>query len=361
MSKKLPNLLEKTVLAFFLCFTQIANGYEVPYGYEGQALSDENFKLSAELLYLKPGIEQSSYVISSSENVVGGEFFPNGRRHNNSANYKPGFRINALYGLCDEPNALDVRFTYFNGGHSHSITGDFLFDTIGFPGDGAQAPEDTSYAGKASIHDNFRYYAVDATFNRLGLQSCVDNLYLLIGLHYANIQHKRHFTSVGTFSSDDGAVVQAVNDPVDNALKSHSNFWGVGPQLGLDYNYDLTSPECCLGLVTLHANMRASLLCSKSNGNFHYTTLRTTGTDGPHLKNRDLWRVNPAFDSKLGGSYQFCWLGLEGAIEVGYEWIWYNDSVGSIVGYDVAFAGDSLDVFSNLSLHGPYLKISVAF
>lgn len=309
-------------------------------------------KLSAELLYFKPGIEQSSYAITSISNAVGGEFFPSGKRHHNRANYKPGFRIEGKYDLCCS-NAIDGRFTYFRAGHSDSASGDFLFDTIGYPGEGAQAPEDTRYSGTARIHDRYRYYAGDLTFNRLSLCSCVDNLYLLFGLHYANIHHKTHFTGIG--NSLDGSTLV----PVNNLLNSRSRFWGIGPQLGLEYTYHL--PQTCWGVFSLTANMRAALLCSKTNASFHYSTLRTAGTEGVNLKNDHVWRVNPAFDARIGGSYDFCFCGYEGKLELGYEWVWYHNSINSITGYDVAFPGDSLDVYSNLSLHGPYLKVGVDF
>lgn len=357
------HMFKKAALAIFLCCSQIASGSEVEnnfyrngYGQEEQCQDQScHFVLSGELLYLKPTVDQSSYVISSSQNVVAGEFFPNGKRHNIHSSYKPGFRLEGIYELCNGESALDFRFAYFKAGHSDSVTGDFLFDTIGFPGDGAQAPEDTSYAGKASIHDHYRYYAFDTTFNRLSLCSCFDNLYLLIGLHYANIEHRTHFTSVGTFISD------AATRPINNTLKSHSDFWGIGPQLGLDYNYNLTSADCCYGEFTLNASMRGALLCSNSNSSFHYNTLRTAGTEGVNLKNDNLWRVTPTFDARLGGSYRLSCFCVDTIIELGYEWIWYHNGVDSIRGIDVAFAGDSIDVFSNLSLHGPFLKISVAF
>lgn len=89
--------------------------------------------------------------------------------------------------------------------------------------------------------------------------------------------------------------------------------------------------------------------------------MRTASTKGVRLKNDSLCRVNPAFDAKLGGLHRFCFVGLETTIELGYQWIWTHNCVDSITGIDVAFAGDSVDVFSNLSLHGPFLKIQVAF
>ncbi|CCB86245.1 MULTISPECIES: Lpg1974 family pore-forming outer membrane protein [Parachlamydia] len=372
----------KVILIVFLCLFQIACGSEIDNEeLEENAFANEEtqnfelsevehlqendasteccerpyFKLSAELIYLKPSLDQASYVISSSNNIVNGEFFPHGKRHNNTSSYKPGFRIEAQYEPCQSANALDFRFTYLNSSNSDSTSGRFLFDTIGFPGDGAQAPEDINYAGKAHIRDNYRYHSLDATFNRLALDSCLDNLFLLMGLHYAHVGHTTHFKSRGVFPD------HSVTKPVNNRLKSHSDFWGIGPQFGLEYTYNLTSPSCCFGRLALNTNLRASILCSQSNASFHYKTLRTAGSKGIKLRNDDLWRVNPAFDAKIGANYTLLLCNFEATVELGYEWLWYHHSVDSITGIDVAFAGDSIDLYSNLSLHGPFLRVNIAF
>lgn len=314
------------------------------------AVPAQKADLGIELLLFKPSIDQSAFVISSSLNVVSGEFFPDGARYNNSFCYQPGFRITglaAIPGLC---NNVEARFSYLDVSHSRSITGPYLFDVIAYPGEGAQAPEDTSYNGTASIRDSFVYYGFDTTLNRYTLCSARDNLQFLIGLHGAYIQHKTRMTSVGTT----GPVGTA---PVDNLLKVYSQFWGIGPQIGIDYVYNIPC-YTCFGLVS---SVRGALLCSNTQANTHYTTLRTVGTEGVNLKNDTLWRVTPALDARIGGSYERCVCGFDTALEVGYEWIWYHNSVDAIRGIETAFPGDSIDLLSDLSLQGPYVRLSVGF
>lgn len=320
-----------------------------------QALCPLHFTLCGELLYLKPSIEQGSFVITSSENAVEDEFFPSGHRHFNDWNYKPGYRIEGFVEVCCKPNSLGLRFTYFNGGHSDAISGLFLFDTIGFPGSGAIIPEDTAYAGTAHLQDHFRYYAVDATFSRLSLESCFDNLFLIMGLHYANIRHSRNFNSAGVAPEGEGT------EPVANFLSSHSKFWGIGPELGIDYALDVSNLICCYGFFAFTLNARAAILCSNTHADYHFSSLRTAETQGVNLDNDHVWRVTPMVDVRLGGRYQLFCLCTNWCIEAGYEWIWYNDSVDHITGLDVAFAGISLDVYDNLNLQGPYLRICAAF
>jgi hypothetical protein len=314
-----------------------------------------NLLLSGELLYLKPALDQSSYAITSNNNVINGEVFPNGKRHCNNTQYKPGFRVEALYQLCDQQTAVDARFTYFNAGHSSAVSGNFLFDTVGSPGDGAQIPEDTTYSGKSQVHDSFKYYSVDATFNRQIVSSCVDSLNLLIGLESTNVQYARHFKSFGNF--DDHGNTR----PVKNSLKTHSRFWGIGPVLGLGYLYQLTNDDCCWGVLGVRGNVRGALLCGRSHSNFHFYSTRTAGTAGVNLKNNPTWKVLPTIDAKLGGTYQRCFCGFNTFIELGYEWIWIHNGINNITAYDVAYAGDSIDHYNNFGIHGPYLRINFVF
>jgi hypothetical protein len=314
----------------------------------------DDFQFKASLLYLKPSVEQSAYVISSTNNRVGDEVYPNGKRHLISTDYKPGFRVEVLHAFNERRNLLDLRFTYFKSNHSDSTSGDFLFDAIGYPGDGAQSPEDTTYAGRARLRQNFQFYSGDATISRMAFDFCPDNVSFLFGLHYAYVGFKQNFTSEGSYS-DEGATLA-----VDNHFRQKSSFWGIGPQIGIDYNY-LLNFDSCPGQLALNASARGMLLCSNTHANLHYTTQRTGSAVGVNLKNDKQWKVNPAAEAQLGLSYLLPICGIEAIFEIGYEFMWYSNCVDKITSYDVAFAGDTLDVFDNLSLHGPFASVNVAF
>lgn len=308
--------------------------------------------LQAEFLYFKPTLDDSFYAITSTPNFFAGNFFPEGKRHNNESDYKPGFRVGLMYDVnCN--NYWDLKFTYLKAGSTDRVSG-LLYDTIGWPGDGAQSPEDSPYAGFARRHDHIQYYAGDATFNRLNFNCCPDNLSFYVGLHYAYIQHKNHFRSAGVFRNN------GIISPVFNTLKSESAFWGIGPQLGADYHYTLCCSECLSGNVSLFANARAALLCSRTKCNFKYNSLRT-GPVGVDIHNNDIWRVSPMGNARVGARYNFNCFCLNGSLEAGYEFLWYSKCVDSITGYDVAFPGNSFDKFSNLNLQGPFLALNFCF
>lgn len=151
-----------------------------------------------------------------------------------------------------------------------------------------------------------------------------------------------------------------MNRIVNNHVRRDSRFWGVGPQLGLDYHYVFPIVPCLPGVFSFIANGRASLLGGNTEANFHYTTTRT-GSIGVNIKNDNLWRVTPGLDAKVGISYNFCCGDVEATIEFGYELMWYSSCIDAITGVDVAYAGDSIDVLSSVNMQGPYAAISVAF
>jgi hypothetical protein len=356
------HFIKRSVLVFLFSFTQIlalSSVYGEPVDSpdcDSCFPGSDDLELRAELIYFRPTIDQSFFVINSIENRgAENNIYPFGRRHNNTPNYEAGYRLEAIYKPCNCFSDFDLRYTSLQANHSKSVSGDFLFDTIGFPGNGAQTPEDTTYDGTAHIKDHFKYYALDLTFNRFTMNCCPENLTFLFGLHYTWIRFKGVFNGDGTFIDDEQII------RVENRLEKKSHFWGIGPELGMNYRCPLPLCLCCnLGQIYFNANGRAALLCSKTKANFFYLTSRT-GPDGVNIRNKALWRVNPTADLRLGLSYEFCYCGVEAVIEAGYEAVWYSDCVDFITGYDVAFAGDSFDSFSNLSMQGAYFAFGLKF
>lgn len=354
----------KRFVGLFLAVAQLVLGTQVwgldyyvdsrPLPYNPCCDEGDRWAIAGELLYFKPSIDQSAFAITSTNNRFGGNVYPFGKRHVNNATYEPGFRVETLYNLCNCDNTLDFRFTYFNAGHCNSTFGDFLFDTIGFPGDGAQYPEDTTYAGHSRRRDHYKYYAGDATMNFEVANNCCNKLIFLAGLHYAYIHHKLHFAGIGSF------INNGVPTEINNRLSSNSRFWGIGPEIGFDYRYSLNPLHCFLDGFVLKANARASLLCSNTQADFQYKSGRT-GPVGVDIHNQSVWRVNPAADARLGVSYTYCGNCYTLGIELGYEFLWYSKSINTITGYDVAYAGDTIDVYNSLSLQGPYFALNLGF
>lgn len=311
-----------------------------------------SFECCATLLYLKPNVDDSHYVLSSFDNTFNGSLFPKGKRHQNSTSFTPGFSVEGLYNLCPDTSSLDFQFTYFNAHSTDSVSGDFLYDTNGFPGFGAQASP--LYAGIARSKNSYNFYTGDINYYRSFKCFFPDNLIFIVGLHGAYIRFKEHTSSSGTFTNNQVVV------PLSNNLHRNSQFWGIGPQIGLDYQF-LFSRICCLpGTWALRAKARGSLLCGNTKSELSYVTLRT-GPGGVGVHNGDLWRVIPSANTELGVNYTLNCKCFSMTVELGYEFMWYSNCINKITGLDVFFSGDMIDAFNSFSLHGPYLKISTEF
>jgi hypothetical protein len=345
MFSKIKCLLALSLLAGAL----IANEYEQE---TGGCFCEDQFR--ATLLFFKPTIDQNSYVITSDNNRFGGEIYPNGKRHLIHSKYKPGYRLEALTPLCGCPNnLLNLRFTDFQAHYSSTTSGPFLFDTFGYPGHGAQSPEDTSYAGTAKLSHNFKYYAGDLTINRPLFASNCDNFTFLLGIHTAYIRFKEHFRSFGTFVSTTPLAVS-------NDLHLKSTFWGIGPEVGVDYNYVIPC-FCKYGIFALNANVRGILLASVNKAEIHDITNRT-GPVGVNLKNNNsILRLNPACNAQLAFNFSCSLCNFNTFFEFGYEFVWYGKCINKITSYDIGFAGDTFDAWEDLSMQGPFVRLNIEF
>lgn len=323
-------------------------------------LKADPYYAAIELLYFKPTIDQSYYAITSSRNVFktptkDPEFFPNGTRHNNDPDFHVGFRIETMFQPSAMCNGLDLRFAYYNHAHTSRLNGEFIFDTSVFPGSGAARPEDLPYTGSTRYKEHFKYYAFDATFNRLTINCCPENLTFLLGLHFAYIQLNERQNSSG-FST---LLISPFNqEAFFNNLHRNSNFWGLGPQLGFDYQYFF--PQCCAGNFGIRTDVRASLLATHTRAKLSNIS-NHTGPVGAHIRNQPSWRINPCADVKLGVTYNYPFCFCNATFELGYELLWYSNCIDAITGFDPAFAGVGMDLFSNLSLQGPYFAIGASF
>lgn len=304
-------------------------------------------------MFLKPSIDQNSYAITTTNNRFEDEIYPNGTRHFVNQEYKPGFRIEALGPISFCPcNIWDARFTSFKSNRSNQVSGPFLFDTVGYTGHGAQAPEDTTYAGTSHMHHYYRYLAADGTVNHPLFNSGCDRLNLLFGLHYAYLKFRLQSTSTGTFDTSDEESL------VNNYLFQKSSFWGVGPEIGLDYTLDI---PCTRGCVGVNINLRGALLATANNASILYTSERT-GPVGVNLRNGStIVRMNPAINAQIGFGYDYSCSDFQAFFEIGYEFMWYSKAVNKIQSYDIGFAGDTWDYLEDLSLQGPFARININF
>lgn len=303
-------------------------------------------------LYLKPDIDDTHYVISSFDNTFQGSVFPKGKRHQNTTTFTPGYRIEGIFDLCRDTSELDLRFTYFNAHAKDSVSGDFLYESNGFPGFGAQIIG--VYAGKAKSKNAYTFYAGDLVYKRSLPCFSHESFKFIAGLHYAFIQFKEHTNNSGIFFNHD------VPTQLSNDLHRDSRFYGIGPQIGLDYHYLLSNPHEESETWSINAKARGYLLCGNIKSDLKYVTLRT-GPGGVGIHNESTWRMIPSAAFECCICYMLECNCFSITVNFGYELMWYSKCVNKITGLDTAFAGDTIDVFNNFTLQGPCLGLTGSF
>ena len=304
------------------------------------------------LLYLKPSIDDSHYVLSSFDNTFNGSLYPKGKRHQNTTSFTPGFSVEGQSVLCPNTSALALSYTYFQAHSSASTSGDFLYDTNGFPGFGSQ--DSPVYRGTARSKNSYLFHAADVAYHRCFARLFPEQFTFVLGLDFAFIQFKEHTTSTGTFTSD------SAQRALRNNLKRTSQFFGVGPEIGLRYEHLLPNLCSLPGEWSVNGKAKGSLLCGYTKSDLRYITLRT-GPGGVSVLNGDVWRVIPSASADLGIAYHFQCAPFNSTLEIGYEWMVYSQCISKVTGLDTAFAGDTIDLFNNFSLQGPFLRLMIEF
>lgn len=145
----------------------------------------------------------------------------------------------------------------------------------------------------------------------------------------------------------------------NNRFMNKSTFWGVGPEVGVDYTY-LFQIKDCYGCFGMNLSLRGLLLATTTDVKLSYKSLRT-GPTSVKLKNDSLLRVNPACDAQIGLTYSCTCCEKEAFVELGWEFLWYSKCVDKITSYDVAYAGNTLDILDDLCLQGPFLRVNIKF
>lgn len=299
-----------------------------------------NFEIQVEYLFLKPSFEQSYYAIFSSTFAT-----PNGSRVNNEPDFYSAFRVGGVYNFCNCKNDLNIRYTYLNGNSKDSVEGTFLFNTQGFPGNGVQIGQPIT--GFINSDLNFKYCAGDVVFGQLLINDCPFNLSLFGGLHAAYIRFRENiFTFESTIS-------------FSNTLEEKSHLWGIGTEIGINFQYFF--PQFCGGWLSIIGNARGSLLISKTDAELQFTTASPGGGSTRNIHNKDIWRAIPVFDLAVGLNYDYPFRCFNLSLEIGYEAINYRNAINTIVFVDDTYPGNSLDVYSDLSIHGPYVALDISF
>ena len=198
---------------------------------------------------------------------------------------------------------------------------------------------DNSYLdGTARSKIDFKFDRVVAVYGLGILNKCCLYMTLEAGVQYTNLEET---TRLEYFDSNDFDV-----------FNYKSCYWGVGPQIGLDLNYLVWDCFSVVGVAS------SALLIGENDGTDFFCN------DGiiveVDLKTDSIWRIVPSFQARVGLNYTFCAC-LDWSVEVGYEFLTYLDALHSNFWTTNSDRGLSVDYYTNVSFHGPFVSLSASF
>ncbi len=281
------------------------------------------FSIDAEWLYLRPSIDTNLFVSTDFSTIVEDQEFLS-----NVPAYHSGWRVGASYSFCNCVDEISVRWTQLRTTDRHTANTTDVFLPNGRELIGAAVNKDT-------LH--FSYHAFDALLNHQLYADCGFTVDLIAGGQYAWIHVKEKINSTS-----------ATESIVSTQL---GRVWGIGPELGLDFNYTLCGCFSFVGRGT------GALLVSRCHDSIESTATALT----PPLRrvgSTPLWRVAPTWDMRLGLRFDSCcgcgWFYVEG----GYEVISYHRALRLD---QETNTGSNTLTYSNADMHGPYVAVGCTF
>ncbi len=311
-----------SALALFFCVTPLT-------------ANNPSWSASVEFLYMFPSMDQPYFVIDSISSE------PNGERFSNNQPLHPGYRAELAYLFCNQVNDVRLRWTHFpTFCDEKTKSGNELFPVMFHP-----INPSGGVNGTISIEDCFDFYFLDLVFSQRAL-CCGPFLFDLVGgLRWGYLDLREQ------------VVLQSTGMTRD--VKVHSQFWGVGPDIGFDFEYNL-----CYGLA-LHGKADVALLVSRREASY------SDSESFVYAKNEPYCAVVPTSDIRLGINYNKelnfrCLAALPTGcgwlnFEIGYEIITFYKGLDRIYFVDDGSLGASFDELMDFTLQGPYFHLGFTF
>lgn len=339
--------------------------------YAGSLLANSHpnpgqWQLSADYVLLRPTLGDE-FVFSSNE---GSSLDGSGRR--NHFDYSSGFRIDAGYAFCDCGREVRLTYTYLDGRRSRRCHGDHLYTTE------TDLDEHFSdFKGSSHSRHGLNYQDFDIVYAQQIYNCCGLDFYVRIGLEAAYIRfHPHHFHHSepisATIENAKGEKEVVVAEEGRSGRRSkHHRTWGVGPQIGFAFDWDLWScySSCMPGNLSLNVVTSGGLLASQHNRHHHSHSGEIEdnneakfGSELSSCRNHDQeWRVVPAFHTKIGLGYQTsCSCGDVG-LEVGYEFNSYLSAIHQRHHTGHHHRASGIHHFEDFHVHGLYVSANVRF
>ncbi|MBI3900888.1 MAG: hypothetical protein HY324_01900 [Chlamydiia bacterium] len=303
--------------------------------------SPGEWALEADFLYSLPSVDDTYFVLNASASTNS----PDGKRENNDFNFHPGFRVGLACGLCDCHQELQLYYSRLGCKETKTVSGSFLWATIGsgevFGGDF------NNYTGSASSDLSLLYQRLDAFFTQRAMCCCGMDLYLQGGLEcaYMRLQEAIEYLIPAT--------------PRVGSVNQKSRTWGIGPQLGIEFDYAICQVSCCCpGALSFVAGASGSILASES---YEKTLITNTGVSPLNVSSDPTWRLIRAAHARLGLNYATCFSCWGASAEIGYEFNTYSRMLTRLSFPDDVFDGQSFTNYYDFDVQGLYVAFNAAF
>ena len=330
------------------------------------------FQIGAEYLYLNPTIDRTTFALSN-------QFSPTvfllpipttppitttnfgGKSIKNEFNYHSGCSVFGTY-YFNKCSDFTIEWNRLHCSDSADFTGDY-FPTRGDPFvfQVYLTPIDFSpliwvfglFEGNCHAHSDFKFDNLELLFGQLLVANRCFDLQLRGGVNLAQIKIHEKFTYI-SFPTD--VAVDPFTLVILN-VQDHSNFRGVGPQIGLDMNYYLTKRLYLRGAA--NASLLVSQLSKKSITNLFFTTPTLSFTNSAAFRDRRHYKIVPEVDLQFGIGIETCVFGFLANLEAGFEAFAFFNAQQNYHFND--FNAAEADSVSNINLHGLYVSASVGF
>lgn len=306
--------------------------------------SEEQITLEGQFLYLKPSFDDTYFVINAPTT----NSFPNGKRKNNDFDFQPGFRVGGSYAFCNCNRDIEVYYSNINSNKTKTVTGDYLWATLGHP-DFFSAFE--NYSGTAVSALKISYQSADGLMSQKIFDCRCSDFSVLFGLEAFQLRMKENYVYT--------------SDTYTGYIHEHTRTRGLGLEIGFALNYGLYEGNCgCPGRLSINVFSTGSLLAAQGNNSIDETFLANDGSESYtpiDVSNSDTWRMVPAFHARVGFNYELPISCFNVAIEVGYEFNSYIRALSKDIFPDDVFDSLSFNNFYNFDLQGLYLSGTVSF
>ncbi|MEI8124512.1 MAG: Lpg1974 family pore-forming outer membrane protein [Parachlamydiaceae bacterium] len=309
---------------------------------------------TGEYLYMKPLVDDSYFVIKSPNTVNIDHDILVGEEKNNEFDFSSGYRVGISYTFCESDSEIALFYTQLDANHNRTISGDILSPTIGIEEYFFFA---SHYKGIATSKLGIQYQRADGVFAQRVYQKNNFDLRAIFGIEYAGLNGNEniHYSP--------NSVIPNEFTSSNSLLKKTSKTWGIGPEVGVDFNYELYRFSDCLP-SSLNVNFLStgSILLSrcKSTSEMVYTVL--TGTYNYDVQQEKSTRIIPAFHARLGFNYDFHLCDFEGSIGVGCEFNTYIKALMSTINSSFyGYTGLTNTEYNDFVAQGFFANLSVKF